>query len=383
VRVLYQRQISPRGGHAATSSPSLAAVHVMLDAFRSLVIDSSAETGCSRHVIVGLPRREQHHERLQDRIPNPARPSGVLGRRNSDDGRRSCRQHGNLFRLRPARAASGHDSGSVIARRDLVQQSSAQRPDAVELGTALRGASGRGARVLVGRSVGIRQLPSRRYKGRHPTNIDANNISEPRFFVATLVSGVAPTMYMLLGAAGCLLLIACANVASLLLSRLLKRRKEIAVRLSLGATRVRIIRQLMTDSLLFSAAGGVLGTLLATWSLALLQSVLASQLPPNTSLALNWRALLFTGGATALCAMLIGLLPAVQTSRTDVVETSFFATMDANVAQSLGTQRLVAVRRRRRARLSRSFLAGVAHQSAGRLQGRVTPPEDGLRATPL
>jgi hypothetical protein len=76
----------------------------------------------------------------------------------------------------------------------------------------------------------------------------------------------------------------------------------------------------MTDSLLFSAAGGVLGTLLATWSLALLQSVLASQLPPNTSLALNWRALLFTGGATALCAMLIGLLPAVQTSRTDVVE---------------------------------------------------------------
>jgi predicted lysophospholipase L1 biosynthesis ABC-type transport system permease subunit len=190
-------------------------------------------------------------------------------------------------------------------------------------------------------------------------------------------------MYMLLGAAGCLLLIACANVASLLLSRLLKRRKEIAVRLSLGATRVRIIRQLMTDSLLFSAAGGVLGTLLATWSLALLQSVLASQLPPNTSLALNWRALLFTGGATALCAMLIGLLPAVQTSRTDVVETSFFATMDANVAQSLGTQRLVAVRRRRRARLSRSFLAGVAHQSAGRLQGRVTPPEDGLRATPL
>jgi predicted permease len=127
-------------------------------------------------------------------------------------------------------------------------------------------------------------------------------------------------MYMLLGAAGCLLLIACANVASLLLSRLLNRRKEIAVRLSLGATRVRIIRQLMTDSLLFSAAGGVLGTLLATWSLALLQSVLASQLPPNTSLALNWRALLFTGGATALCAMLIGLLPAVQTSRTDVVE---------------------------------------------------------------
>jgi predicted permease len=158
------------------------------------------------------------------------------------------------------------------------------------------------------------------YKGRHPANIDANNISEPRFFVATLVSGVAPTMYTLLGAVGCVLLIACANVASLLLSRLLKRRKEIAVRLSLGATRVTIIRQLMTESLCFSATGGVLGTLLATWALALLQSVLASQLPSNTSLALDWRALLFTGGVTALCAILIGLFPAVQTSRTDVVE---------------------------------------------------------------
>ena len=157
VRVLYQRQISPRGGHAATSSPSLAAVHVMLDAFRSLVIDSSAETGCSRHVIVGLPRREQHHERLQDRIPNPARPSGVLGRRNSDDGRRSCRQHGNLFRLRPARAASGHDSGSVIARRDLVQQSSAQRPRR------------RRARYRATRSFGQRCTRSRWSVCRHST----------------------------------------------------------------------------------------------------------------------------------------------------------------------------------------------------------------------
>jgi predicted permease len=105
-----------------------------------------------------------------------------------------------------------------------------------------------------------------------------------------------------------------------LLSRLLKRRKEIAVRLSLGATRVTIILQLMTESLLFSAAGGVLGTLLAIWGLGVMQSVLAPQLPPNTTLTLNWRALLFTGGVTGLCAILVGLFPALQTSRTDVIE---------------------------------------------------------------
>jgi len=158
------------------------------------------------------------------------------------------------------------------------------------------------------------------YKSRHPTNIDANNISEPRFFVATLVSGVEPTMYTLLGAVGCVLLIACANAASLLLSRLLKRRKEVAVRLSLGATRVAIVRQLMTESLLFSVAGGVLGTLLALWGLGVMQSVFASQLPPNAALTLNWRALIFTGGVTGLCAILVGLFPALQTSRTDVIE---------------------------------------------------------------
>jgi predicted permease len=158
------------------------------------------------------------------------------------------------------------------------------------------------------------------YKARHPANVDADNISEPRSYVGTLVAGFQPTMYTLLGAVGCVLLIACANVASLFLSRLLKRRKEIAVRLSLGATRATVVRQFLLESLTFSVAAGALGTLFAVWALGALQSVIASQLPPNTTLVLHWRALVFTGGITLLCSVLTGLVPALQASRPDVVE---------------------------------------------------------------
>ena len=158
------------------------------------------------------------------------------------------------------------------------------------------------------------------YKERFPANVDAANISEPRPFVAALVSGFAPTMYTLLGAVACVLLIACANVASLFLSRLLQRRKEIAVRLSLGATRAAIVRQFMVESLIFSGAAGVLGLLIALWALGALQPVIAAQLPANAAIALNWRALAFTGAVTLLCTILTGLFPALQASRADVVE---------------------------------------------------------------
>ena len=157
------------------------------------------------------------------------------------------------------------------------------------------------------------------YKARFPANVDAANISEPRPFVAALVSGFAPTMYTLLGAVACVLLIACANVASLFLSRLLQRRKEIAVRLSLGATRAAIVRQFLIESLMFSIAAGVLGVLIALLALAALQPVIAAQLPAN-AVALNWRALAFTAAVTLLSTILTGLFPALQASRADVVE---------------------------------------------------------------
>lgn len=161
---------------------------------------------------------------------------------------------------------------------------------------------------------------SRGYAEAFGAKLDANNTSEARMFTETLVSGLRPTFYTLLAAVSCVLLIACANVASLFLGRLVARTKEIAVRQSLGATRRAIVRQFLVESLLFSAAAGVVGILLSLWALAAVESSFATQLPPNTALTLDWRALLFSAGVTLACAVLVGLAPAIQASKTQLAE---------------------------------------------------------------
>ncbi|HEV2983898.1 MAG TPA: ABC transporter permease [Vicinamibacterales bacterium] len=161
---------------------------------------------------------------------------------------------------------------------------------------------------------------SRGSKERFATRLDANNTSVPLMFVPSLVGNLEPTFYTLIGAVSFVLLIACANVASLFLGRLTARRKEIAVRQSLGATRARVVKQFLIESLVFSIVAGALGLLLALWALSAIQSIVASQLPPNTVLTLNWRALLFTGNVTLVTALLVGLAPALQASRAHLVE---------------------------------------------------------------
>jgi predicted permease len=161
---------------------------------------------------------------------------------------------------------------------------------------------------------------SRSYQEQFGTKLDANNLSEPRDFVESLVGNLKPTFYTLLGAVTFVLLIACANVASLFLGRLAGRQKEIAVRQSLGATRARIVQQFLVESLVFSAVAGVLGVLLGLWALSAIESTVSSQLPPNTVLTLDWRALMFTAGITLLSALLVGLAPAWQASKSQLVE---------------------------------------------------------------
>ena len=172
-----------------------------------------------------------------------------------------------------------------------------------------------------------------RYKEQFGAKLDANNASEARDYVDSIVGNLKPTFYTLIGAVGFVLLIACANVSSLFLGRLTARYKEIAVRQSLGATRAAIIRQCLGESLIFSTVAGLVGTLLALWALAAAQSAFATQLPANTTFALNWRAAAFLALIALISALMVGLVPALQASKTNLVEALKDATRGSSGAR--------------------------------------------------
>jgi predicted permease len=133
-----------------------------------------------------------------------------------------------------------------------------------------------------------------------------------------LVQNVRSLLLILLGAVGFVLLIACANVANLLLSRGLVRGKEMAVRAALGARRLRLIRQLLTESLLLAATGGVLGFLAGLWGMKILQQLIPSNLPSDIHLDL--RILAFSAAIAVGAVLVFGFIPALIASRTDLGE---------------------------------------------------------------
>ncbi len=160
------------------------------------------------------------------------------------------------------------------------------------------------------------------YRRLHSADMDTKNSFGVEPLRDSIVAGARKSLFILLGAVGFVLLIACANVANLLLVRAAGRKREFAIRAAMGAGRARIVRQLLTESIVLSLAGGILGLILGYAGVRALLAVSPAGLPRigehGAAVGVDWRVLAFTLSIALLTGILFGLFPAIGASRPDL-----------------------------------------------------------------
>lgn len=166
------------------------------------------------------------------------------------------------------------------------------------------------------------KLIAEQYRAAFPNAMQQNETAGVQPYKEIFNEDIKKFLWILLGAVGFLLLIACANVAHLQLTRATARKKEIAIRHSLGAGKWRVVRQLLLEGILLAIVGGVVGVLLAIWGTELLISIIPEGMISRTEeIAFDWRVLVFAFTATILTGLLFGVAPALSASRVDLNST--------------------------------------------------------------
>ena len=195
-------------------------------------------------------------------------------------------------------------------------------PNTVDQGHFFQAAGRLKAGVSLEQAQARLKLSADDFRRKFPNGFPADNAFSLDRTQNVFVRNARPTLYVLSAAVALVLLIACANVANLLLVRATARRREIALRAAIGAGRGRIVRQLLTESVVLSVAGGVLGLALGTLGIKALLSINTAGLPRvgenGVVVGLDWRVLLFTAVVAIGTGVLFGLIPALQSARTDL-----------------------------------------------------------------